>query len=331
MPRTLPPGVSKHIGGGGRATASSVPGGLFGAAPDPQVRGRLDGMAGGRGNSSSVSGGIFGAAPNASNNHKGGYNPNHSSLPGGIFGAASPAAAAAPSRPSPWEGAAGGRSTNQGQLFGHNRSALNGNTQMEGMLGGRSNNVSQNLFGHQRGTQPRHMAWPEPAVEDDFLNQLEAAEHRDEEDAEYLRQLEEEQLALQQQAASDQAMIANVAAQIAMEQGLGPAEQQALEAQLLAKLRAQAAMNVLSPQYPEQFEEEEMEFSDEARAPATSEAQFGGAPQRSGHSIGLQPAEWEQSNFAAAGASGGFQAAGGYRNVARRDPNASSLAGGIFA
>ena len=128
-------------------------------------------------------------------------------------------------------------------------------------------------------------------------------------------------------------MIANVAAQIAMEQGLGPAEQQALEAQLLAKLRAQAAMNVLSPQYPEQFEEEEMEFSDEAWAPATSEAQFGGAPQRSGHSIGLQPAEWEPSNFAAAGASGGFprgfQAAGGYRNVARRDPNASSLAGGI--
>ena len=121
-------GQMKHVGCGGRTTSSSVPGGLFAAPPEPQQRSRLDGMAGGRGNSSSVVGGVFGAEPPtyASSQQRPARHATTSSVSGGIFGGGTmmgpPPAAAA----SPWEGAAGGRSTNASQVFGHKRAHLNG-------------------------------------------------------------------------------------------------------------------------------------------------------------------------------------------------------------
>ena len=68
------------------ACRSSVPGGVFGASPEPQQRERLDGRAGGRGNSSSLPGGIFGSdtsQPRALAHTTKTYEP---SVQGGIFG-----------------------------------------------------------------------------------------------------------------------------------------------------------------------------------------------------------------------------------------------------
>lgn len=81
--------------GSGKGTASSVPGGVFGAAPDLQNRDRCDGIGGGRGNSSSVVGGIFGAGPDTTQNRNVRAQP----------------------QPSTFQGAYGGRASNAGQLL----------------------------------------------------------------------------------------------------------------------------------------------------------------------------------------------------------------------
>jgi hypothetical protein len=282
----------------------------------------------------------------------------------------------AASQGSPWDGAAGGRSTNASQLFGHNRAHLNGGgIQAQGFAGGRTNNASQQLFGHHRGghqssappnpppsyghapppgqpayyAQPPQQQSPSPqwrqqmlasppsATPDPFLGALEQAEWRDEQEQLELRALEEEQLALQRAAAADEQMVAAAAAQIAAEQGLGPAEQAALENQLRAKLRAQAAHGVVPSSqvaalYGDDDEEEEEEgyYDDDGGG--------GGAEYGEEDRGGYQYNPFQPSAPAAAG---GFHhgapaqfAAGGYRGVggaAHRDPNASSVVGGIFA
>jgi hypothetical protein len=209
----------RHVGCAGHTTASSVPGGLFGAAPEPQVRERLDGRAGGRGNSSSVAGGIFGAddAPLAKQRH---FDPTKSSLPGGIFGGNSawaadaagmlPGSAIQQQQPGAFEGAAGGRSTNAAQLYGHFRGGTRGGP----------------------ARQHAYEASPGYGGDDDFLAALDEAEQRDDEHAAYVESL--------QTAAEDLESIRAAAAQLAAEQGLDARQQQALELRLQQRLWEQA-------------------------------------------------------------------------------------------
>ena len=142
---------NQRLGLSGYGTASSLPGGLFGEAPQAQHRDRLDGRAGGRGNSSSVEGGIFGGGASKPTNVRADrqFNPTDSSVPGGIFGgghwasdAAEPLGAQgfqrqlAASRDA-FDGAAGGKSTNAGQVRdGHFRMGTRQATRIESARGG---------------------------------------------------------------------------------------------------------------------------------------------------------------------------------------------------
>ena len=159
---------------------------------------------------------------------------------------------------------------------------------------------------------------------DDFLSALEQAEQRDNEDQRVLEALEAEQLALQEQAAADEHMIAAAAAQIAAEQGLGPEQQRALEATLRAKLQAQAARGVVPTSQQHAVygggEEECDEYEEEEEAammhthmhvpPAEQQKLYGG-----GYGGGYGGA-------AGSCAAGAHRGAGG---AARRDPNASTI------
>ena len=124
------------------ATASSIPGGVFGAPPEAQARNRMDGVAGGRGNSSSIVGGIFGGEgggetraqarrPNAP--YGGPTSPPAVSLSsGGVLGeggfkGGGYGGGYAKVKSDAWEGAAGGRSTNAGMVQrGHFRAGTIG-------------------------------------------------------------------------------------------------------------------------------------------------------------------------------------------------------------
>jgi len=228
----------------GRMGQSSVPGGLFAAPPDLQVRDRLDGQAHGRGNSSSVSGGIFGGGENMPFNQQANdsakFQATKSSIPGGIFGGGADAAAYFGGPSASGAGAAGGRSNGQADLFGHFRGGTKGGangTAFDQAAGGRATNAGQ-MNGHFRGgttrpggPSPRNSQFSARDGGDDFLDRLGEAEQKDEED---------EQDMLTVQAASDRHMIAAAAAQLADEQGLSGEEQQALEAQLYNRLQEQA-------------------------------------------------------------------------------------------
>ena len=352
-------GQMKHIGGGGRTTASSVPGGLFAPPPEPHSRDRMDGRAGGRGNSSSIVGGIFGGeAPNLQQQQPEPLGADRlrrhqqfqqqqlqqqqqqqqqqppsrhatsSSISGGIFGSSEHHTTVVGTA-SAWDGAAGGRATNAAQVLGHRRANFNGEAFNEqGYAGGRTNNVQQHLFGYHRGGHaPLNYAQQQPNVtvpSDDFLSALEQAEQRDNEDQRVLEALEAEQLALQEQAAADEHMIAAAAAQIAAEQGLGPEQQRALEATLRAKLQAQAARGVVPTSQQHAVygggEEECDEYEEEEEAammhthmhvpPAEQQKLYGG-----GYGGGYGGA-------AGSCAAGAYRGAGG---AARRDPNASTI------
>ena len=83
----------------------SQPGGIFGEAPEARVRARVDGMAGGRHNSSSLVGGLFGTDP-PPQKHSPGLRSNNtntfqSSVCGGIFGGGAWSADAAGRPPPP--------------------------------------------------------------------------------------------------------------------------------------------------------------------------------------------------------------------------------------
>ena len=111
----------------------------------------------------------------------------------------------------------------------------------EGAAGGKSTNAGQVRDGHFRGgtkggaSRQRTNAFSaDGADDDDFLDRLSQAEQRDAEEAEMLAQL--------QQAASDLEMVRAAAAQIAAEQGLGPEEQYALQQQMQRNLQQQAAL-----------------------------------------------------------------------------------------
>ena len=92
---------------------------------------------------------------------------------------------------------------------------------------------------------------------DAFLDRLDEAELRDEEEAVHLQQL--------QRAAEDDEMIRAAAAQIAAEQGLGPDEQRALEQTLAARLQQQAQQA--------QWEQQQAEAEAEAEAAEGGEEQ----------------------------------------------------------
>ena len=235
----------------GMCTASSQPGGLFSAPPEAQQRQRMDGQLDrfkGRGNSSSIVGGPlafmpvdvpsparpkgggahgvgYGAPSDGGGYHGGGY--------GGGYVKASPAV---------WEGAAGGRSSNNSQMVnGHFRSGTIGSN-------GYMSSVLNSSPSGRRDAQP------------DFLSHLEAAEQRDAYDAPHLapnmpkpapksclknsppRQMapqftyDDDEPPLDEE---EEAVLA-AAAQIAAEQGLGPAQQRHLEETLLARHREQS-------------------------------------------------------------------------------------------
>ena len=136
---------AKTIGCAGFATQSSVPGGLFGAPAEHHVRDRLDGVAGGRGNSSSVKGGIFGQenvtqqqqqqqmVKQSKTFDSSGITGGGGSHRGGGYGGGYHSATGA----NPWEGAAGGKSTNAGSLLtGHFRGGtIGGNAYVDATSG----------------------------------------------------------------------------------------------------------------------------------------------------------------------------------------------------
>ena len=226
----MPPGHMQKIGGGGRGTASSVSGGLFGAPPEAVVRERLDGKAHGRGNSSSVAGGIFsddGGPQNDRMKQQSGFNPTFMSQEGGPLswdhGGAAPAYQPKYSQNgngSVWDGAAGGKSTNAAQVRdGHFRGALNQeNHTTLGRSQPQSNQSSARSSARSSGFD---------------LDVLSSAEQRDEDDRAEM---------LVKEAAEDLDTIERAAAQIADEQGLSELEEYNLIQKLRANLQTKAAI-----------------------------------------------------------------------------------------
>ena len=270
----------RRVGPG--ASGSSVPGGVFGAAPEAQNRDRLDGMAGGRANSSSISGGIFGTddAP-AAGPARGRRHASDSSISGGIFGGTGSNAndgfvlgggyggGYTKQSASVWEGAAGGRSTNAAQARdGHFR----GGTVGQDRYAANTINPAQAQISGRQSFNP------------DFLANLEAAEQRDNEEAELLAQLQEE--GLDAPASEEEAVIA-AAEQLAEEMGLDDAAAAALEEKLLANHRASKQTRRVDfqqapppsaaefQQAPEQYMPRANTFSNDASGFAD---QFGAAP-----------------------------------------------------
>jgi hypothetical protein len=259
---------------------------VFGAAPEPQYRDRLDGRAGGRGNSSSVAGGIFGAEETIkqsnvkSDAERYGSRSNLSSLGSsawgdgkddgfGGFGFNGYQAPVQKQNNSMWEGAAGGKSTNAGQVRdGHFRGSLGG-THADG-AGGRSSNAGQVRDGHFRGGTRRQEQRPTGGFDDDFLSRLGEAEQRDEEDAAYLA-------SLQQQAASDMETVVAAAAQIAAEQGLDIHQEEELCQKLLSRLQQQAQENQMIAQAKQPSARRPS-----PRAPSPRAARRAGSPRRGG-------------------------------------------------
>ena len=217
-----------------------MPGGLFGAAPEAQARDRMDGKAGGRANSSSVAGGIFGTDDAPTQAHTGGRrHTSDSSVSGGIFGGGNDGYAHGggygggytKTASSAWEGAAGGKATNAAQARdGHFRG---------GTLG-QDRYAASTVMG---GPPPQQMMYNpgradvsgRSTFDPDFLSNLEAAEQRDDEEAQLLAQLQAE--GLDEPASEEEAVIA-AAEQLAEEMGLDDAAAARLEEQLLAKHRS---------------------------------------------------------------------------------------------
>jgi len=228
--------VMKRIGQSGQGTRSSIPGGVFGMPPEPQSRNRLDGMAGGRANSSSVAGGIFGSDEDCRPTVKlsADQHPSKSSIAGGIFGLTGDGDfkgggygnGYAKSSASAWEGAAGGKSSNAGQVRdGHFRAGTVGSDAYAQRVGG-GGMMNMPTGGGFRQVSAR------PSHNPHFLDQLAAAEQRDAEEAHLLAQLEDEGL---DHPPSEREMIAAAAEQIAEERGLDAMAQQRLEEELWAR------------------------------------------------------------------------------------------------
>ena len=158
-------GEPQRLGLSGYGTASSVPGGLFGEAPEAQFRERMDGRAGGRGNSSSLEGGIFGGGqPSRPTRAERQFNPTDSSVPGGIFGGGH------------WAGDQGERLGPQG----FQRQLAASRDAFDGAAGGKSTNAGQVRDGHfRKGTWPAARIESARGGEDDFLDRLSRAEARD--------------------------------------------------------------------------------------------------------------------------------------------------------
>lgn len=229
----------QRMGQSGRGTASAVPGGLFAPPPDPQNRARLDGTRingiVGKANSSSVAGGIFGTDTSPSKQHGGGRQhiqpPSMSS--GGIFGDDDRAfkgggygGGYSRINPSAFEGAAGGKSTNAGQIRdGHFRGGTVGNQQYASTI------------------ESRPQLSNRPGASANFLDMLSEAEARDaaakEEEERLMAQLQDE--GLDQEMTEEEAILA-AAEQLAEEMGLDEAGQRRLEEQLLAKHRRKSGM-----------------------------------------------------------------------------------------
>ena len=235
MAKVRTPGCAGYL------TSSSVPGGLFGSAPDPQQRHRLDGRAGGRGNSSSVVGGVFGdmnpPQPAGSNP----FNPSlGSSVSGGIFGGGE------------WAVEASGGETPQRPLQGSRPFNPSLGSSVSGGIFGGGEWAAEASGGHGVGRGP-HALPPHQQRQRtgaDFMSRLDEAVHRDDEHAEYMLELEAQQMAAyeeydeydeeydeeQEEGALDDDTIAAAAEQIAVEQGLSPEQHEALLAQMKARL-----------------------------------------------------------------------------------------------
>jgi hypothetical protein len=229
MPQLIP-GHMQKIGGGGRGTASAIPGGIFGIAADAQVRDRLDGASQfkGRANSSSIAGGIFGDDGGPQDRNQGRYNPTQStSQQGGPLswdhGNSGPGYQPKYSAGGyDYEGAAGGKSTNAGQVRdGHFRGALN-----------QESHTTLGRPAVQQRPPSNPPSAPSSARSSGFdLDMLSSAEQRDEDDRAEMLVME---------AAMDQAMIEEAAAQIADEQGLDEMQEYNLIQQLRANLQQKA-------------------------------------------------------------------------------------------
>jgi hypothetical protein len=237
----------QRIGLGGRGTASAVPGGLFAAPPDARPRERLDGKAGGRGNSSSVAGGIFAPddSPTKSNGRRsqtlvsdGIFDTavsNGDFRGGGYGGGYNKVTAAA------FEGAAGGKSTNAGQIRdGHFRGGTMGFDRYAASTASRPGQFSNR-----------------PGASVNFLDSLAEAEQRDaaakQDEQQLLSQLQDE--GLDQPISEEEAVIA-AAEQLAEEMGLDEAAHRQLEERLIANHRAKQQQQQQFEQY-EQYEQYE--------------------------------------------------------------------------
>jgi len=316
-----------------KSLTSSIPGGLFGAAPEPQQRQRLDGRTDirGRGNASSVAGGLFGEGPIADPYRK---QPSLSQTSASAF-----------------DGAAGGK-TNNAQQF-HDGHFRGGTSKQPGQAsvapfrwdqgdaaGGKSSNSAQVRDGHWRGGTAKggqraptggnsfrqNRGGPGGgAADDDFLARLSQAEEADDE---HERQLQELQVAAQnQQVARD------AAAQIAAESGLGPQEQKRLERQIFARMNEALQMEVEAASPQSQQDDDEDEYYEEHDYYQQPQQAYQPAPhdriRRPGHS----PRVSGKPTSSPPSASYGFppMAAGGYREAAASfNATASSIAGGIF-
>lgn len=244
----------QRMGRSGMATASSVPGGLFGAPSDIQNRSRLDGHAGGRANSSSVTGGIFGTdsavkapvhtksvAPAVWDGAAGGRaNAGNYGVGGGYN----------KSSQSVWQGAAGGKATNDRPSNDHFRGGTVGRDRYSSGMpaaqwdggGALPRGIGTPVAAPQasgwegggilpRGAMPSARAAHNP----NFLDELEAAERRDDEEAAMVQALRDQNL---DQPASEEEAIMAAAEQLAEEMGLDEYAQQELEEKLLAQHRA---------------------------------------------------------------------------------------------
>ena len=306
-----------------KSLTSSLPGGLFGTAPEPQYRARLDGVRDetgvrGRGNASSIKGGLFGSDEPANALQNRGRQV----------------------APSAYDGAAGGKSNGNSQfLDGHFR----GGTAKDGIrapppfawedaAGGKSNNASQVQNGHFRGGtrgsmgSHRGSAQAEP---DDFLERLSQAEQADDEHERYLAEL--------LRASENEDMARQAAAQIAEENGLGPQEQQQLERQIFANLRrrmAEAAAEAAeAATYEPQHATYQMQPMQNAMHGYPSPQADPSPPHGLARQPGFSPRVSSKPTAATPSSSGAplRMAAGGYRQAAASfDPNKSSIVGGIF-
>merc|ERR1719271_638354 len=216
----------QRMGRSGMATASSIPGGVFGAPPEAQARNRMDGVAGGRGNSSSIVGGIFGGEgggetraqarrPNAS--YGGPTSPTAVSLSsGGVLGeggfkGGGYGGGYAKVKSDAWEGAAGGRSTNAGMVQrGHFRAGTiggGGYASATGAVPGLAPQQQQPMQQQQQQAQHQQWQkqWQEPVEraeqqpmprqspaqpEVHFLDRLAEAEYRDDQESERLGRIQ---------------------------------------------------------------------------------------------------------------------------------------------